>query len=103
MTQPVLRRPNLPLTARDQADLEFIRSSPAFRRALHELAPSVGAPEGELLESVLLHAVFEAGLEAVRTRAEEAGYAELAVDYVFAEDQRRRTARRRRPAWADEA
>lgn len=103
MMQPVVRRPNLPLTATDQADLETIRHSPAFRRALDDLAPSAPGPDGDIGESVLLHAVFEAGLLAIRRSAEETGYAALAEEYAAADGEHRRVARRRRPVWADEA
>lgn len=103
MSQPVVRRPNLPLTAQDQADLEAIRDSPVFRRALEDLAPSAPSRDDDIGESVLLHAVFEAGLLAIRRSAQEEGYAELAQGYAAVDQQWRSIARRRRPAWADDA
>ncbi len=103
-----MRRPSLPLTEVDEAHLQLIWSSPTHRHALDELAGrlSVGAEgEGELdlTESALLHLVFEAGLDAVRARAQEAGYAELARGRLSEEQvEARAIARRRRPSWADE-
>lgn len=97
MSSPSVRRPSLPLTAKDDADLEVLRTSPAHRRALEILAPSAPAADDEVSEAVLLHAVFEAGLAAVRRSAEEEGYAQLAADYVSPPEDRRRMARRRTP------
>ena len=54
-------------------------------------------------ESALLHTVLVAGLRATQERAQEDGYAELGSEYAAADAQRRSAARRRRPAWADEA
>lgn len=99
MTEPVIRRPSLPLTAKDELDLDQIRRSPSFQRALSEVAGSLPAGASE---SVLLHAVFTAGLEAVRRAAAEAGYAELAEQYRAGAEDRRAIQRRRQPQWADE-
>jgi hypothetical protein len=48
--------------------------------------------------------IFEAGLRAIRERAEEMAYASAAEDRLPGgeADENRRIARRRRPAWADE-
>jgi hypothetical protein len=48
--------------------------------------------------------IFEAGLRAIRERAEERAYASAAEDRLALgdTDEARRIARRRRPAWADE-
>ncbi|MGL5851516.1 MAG: hypothetical protein ACRCZD_12110 [Phycicoccus sp.] len=97
----VTRRPSLPLTEQNDADLALIRTSPAHRRALAEvggLPDDIDAPS----ESALLHAVFEAGLSAVHQSAAEAGYAELAAQQGPKPTERRAVARRRRPDWADE-
>lgn len=102
MSRPVVRRPNLPLTAQDESDLALLRSSPAYRQALAQLSPSGLSPVEQVSEAVLLHAVFEAGLAAVRASAEEDGYAQLAVDYAEQAGSRRRMSRRRTPAWANE-
>ena len=48
----------------------------------------------------MLHALVEAGLRAVTQEIEDRGYAEMAADYTAAD--RRRVARRRKPAWAEE-
>ena len=55
-------------------------------------------------EAALLRMIFEAGLRAIRERAEELAYASAAEDRRSGEDADadRRIARRRRPAWADE-
>lgn len=98
----VTRRPSLPLTADDERDLELIRTSTTYRRALAQLAGEATEP-GTMSESALLHAVFEVGLGAVRHAAAEAGYAELAEQRSAATAQTRAESRRRRPAWADEA
>lgn len=103
MSEPVVRRPNLPLTSRDEAGLAQMRESPEFRRALQRLAPSQPDAEATLAEAVLLHAIFEAGLAAVRAEAEETGYQLLGQQYTVQRQERRRVARRRKPAWADES
>ena len=96
-----LRRPtrkSLPLTPRDLEDLNTIRHSVVHRAALADL---IEVPVGEgASEASVLQAVFEAGLRAVRHQVEEAGYAQLAAERDAA--TRQASARRRRPAWADE-
>ena len=100
MNQTVVRRPSLPLTAADEADLAHLKDSLPYQQALARLSGH-DLPEGDVTESVLLHAVFEAGLTAVRHLAESDGYAQLASDAAD-ESTRRRLSRRRRPAWATE-
>jgi hypothetical protein len=100
MNEPAVRRPSLPLTDRDVADLDRIRSSPSDRAALGHLVPGRVPAEGSVAESVLLHAIFEAGLRAVRERAEEEGYRQLAAEYKAEDAERRARARRRPPHWA---
>ncbi len=102
MSQTVVRRPSQPLTAADEADLALLKESAPYLQALSRLAGQ-GLSEGEVTESVLLHAIFEAGLAAVRQLAESDGYGQVAVEYIADEAARRRLSRRRRPAWADEA
>jgi hypothetical protein len=99
LNQQTIRRAGLPLTERDLADLETIRNAPE-REALGRAAETE-LPPGELTESALLHAVFTAGLRALRRAIDDAGYAELAADSEYL-DEMRRIARRRRPDWADE-
>ena len=101
MSQPVVRRPNLPLTEKDEADLEVLRTSPQHRAVLAQLS-GISA-EGDVGEGVLLHAVFEAGMAAVQASALERGYAQLAAEYAKSSASRRRMSRRRNPAWAEEA
>ena len=103
MSQTVVRRPSLPLTAADEADLALLKHTSTYQRALARLS-SQDIPDGtEVTESVLLHAVFEAGLAAVRQLAEAEGYEQLASDSAAEDATRRRLSRRRRPVWADEA
>lgn len=91
-------RKSLPLSSRDLRDLTALRRSPAHRAVLADLA---GTPVSEASsEAALLHAVWEAGLQAVRERVEDAGYAELAAERDTA--TLKAVARRRRPTWADE-
>lgn len=101
MRAAAVRRPSLPLTERDERDLALLRASAPRREALSRLT---GEPvtRPDLSEATLLHAVFEAGLAAVREATEEAGYAELAAQQGAEQAERRAEARRRRPAWADE-
>ena len=102
MRTPAVRRPSVPLTERDERDLGLLRSSGPHREALGRLSgePIAGA---DVSEAVLLHAVLEAGLAAVRAATEEAGYAELATQQTAEAAVRRAEARRRRPVWADES
>jgi hypothetical protein len=101
--EPVKRRSTLPLTAQDESDLALIRTSPSYQRALENLAGSAEGHLQNLSESALLHAVFAAGLDAVRLAAAEAGYAQLAEERRADATARRAQSRRRRPSWADEA
>lgn len=92
MRARVARRPSLPLTEQDERDLERIRTSPAYRSALTSLSGETGEATTAMSEAALLHAVFKAGLDAIRLAAEQSTDAEI----------RRAAARRRRPSWADE-
>lgn len=103
LNQPVVRRPSLPLTAQDEADLDVLRDSPAHRRALSQLSPAAPDAATDLTEGALLHAVLQAGIAAIRAHAEAEGYQQLAAQYAADTQRRRATARRRRPVWADEA
>lgn len=102
MRETVVRRPNLPLTARDENDLQQLRASVGFRRALQRVAPGQPDAEADLGEAVLLHAVFQAGLAAIRQAAEEDGYRQLAAQRAGEATERRAIARRRSPRWASE-
>jgi len=68
------RRLSLPLTAKDQADLDLIRSTP------ERLGSLPGNIDASSSDAALVHAVFEAGLAQIREAAEIAGYAALAND-----------------------
>lgn len=92
-------RKSLPLTASDVRDLAFMRDSSEYRRALHEMT-GVEIDEGTS-EAAYLHAVLDVGLKALREHAEDSGYAAIAAEQGEA-STRRRTARRRVPAWANE-
>lgn len=94
-------RKSLPLTAADVRDLAFMRRSREYRLALQEMTGTDIDPDAS--EASYLHAVLEAGLKALRERAEEAGYAAMAA--AQQEDttaRRQRVARRRVPDWANE-
>lgn len=100
LREPAQDRKPLPLTSRDLEDLERLRSPGPERTALADLG---GTPaEGDVTESMLLHAVFAVGLRVVREAAEAQAYAEAAQDRRETADEDRAIARRRRPSWADE-
>lgn len=101
LNEPVKARKSLPLTERDLADLERLREATPERAALSDL--SGGVVESPT-EAALLHMIFAAGLRAIREKAEELAYESAAADRLASgeADEIRRTARRRRPAWADE-
>ena len=102
LTEPAKTRKSLPLTEKDLADVARLRQETPEREALSEMAGIV-VVEG-VAEAALLHMIFEAGLRAIRERAEERAYASAAEDRLASgdTDEARRIARRRRPAWADE-
>lgn len=90
----------MPLTAADMRDLTLMRRSSEYRRALHEMTGT--DIDADASEASYLHAVLEAGLKALRERAEDSGYAAMAAEQEDTIQQRHRAARRRVPAWADE-
>ncbi len=100
LNEPTERRTPLPLTARDLADLAKLREPGPEREALSALATAL--PDGDVSEALLVHAVFVAGLRAVREAAETASYEADAPDRHARTDADRAAARRRRPSWADE-
>ena len=100
LNEPARERKALPLTTRDLEDLDRLRSPGPERAALADLSGS--QLEGEVTESVLLHAIFAAGLRVVQEAAEASAYAEAASERRATEEEDRRIARRRRPSWADE-
>ncbi len=101
LNQATERRAPLPLTARDLADLARLRMPGPEREALSDLADALLADE--VSEALLIHAVFVAGLRAVREAAEERGYAELAAqEEASGEAAERRLLSDRRPSWAGE-
>ena len=58
----------------------------------------------EISSSALLHAIFEAGMAAVKKTAELEGYAQIASEFSTVNvQQKRKEVRRRHPTWADEA
>ena len=98
--QPVVRRPVLPLTARDEHDLALLRADTAEREALQRLLDD--AVPADASEGMLLHALLEVALRRVREEAEAIGYAELARQREATATDRRSIARRRPPSWAAE-
>jgi hypothetical protein len=103
LTEQAKTRKSLPVTEKDLADIARLREETPEREALCELS---GIVVGEsIAEAALLRMIFEAGLRAIREKAEELAYASAAEDRLSSgdADENRRIARRRRPAWADEA
>jgi hypothetical protein len=103
-SSPVVRRGQVPLTQDDLEALEEVVSQPTERQFLvdRDLLP----PTGDVTESVVLHALIEVGIKAVRDFRDEAGYALLAADPEYQKhvsNMRNRRALRRRPHHADDA
>jgi hypothetical protein len=101
LMEPAKTRKSLPLSERDLADIARLREETPEREALSEMAGVV--VEG-VAEAALLRLIFEAGLRAIREKAEEGAYAIAAQDRLASgeADEIRRIARRRQPGWADE-
>jgi hypothetical protein len=101
LTEPAKTRKSLPLSEKDLADIARLREETPEREALSEMA---GVVVESVAEAALLRMIFEAGLRAIREKAEERAYASAAEDRLASgeADETRRIARRRRPAWADE-
>lgn len=93
------RRKSLPLTPRDLHDLAVLRRSPVHRAVLAELADTSLSETSS--DAAVLHAIWEAGVQAVLERVEDAGYAQISADREPAAE-RKALARRRRPPWANE-
>ena len=102
ITSPVQRRTSLPLTKRNENDISVLLESSTYQRALEQLS-GVKIIGREVSTSALLHAIFEAGLSAVKSSAELEGYSQIAEGISKASlQQRRKEARRRRPSWSEE-
>jgi hypothetical protein len=101
LTEPAKIRKSLPLSERDLADIARLREQTPEREALSEMA---GVVVESVAEAALLRMIFEAGLRAIREKAEERAYASAAEDQLAdgEADETRRIVRRRRPAWASE-
>jgi hypothetical protein len=101
LSEPAKARKTLPLTERDLADLARLRQDTPERQALAVLA---GTKVESVTEAALLHMIFAEGLRAIREKAEEHAYASAAADRLASGEaaEIRRTARRRRPGWADQ-
>jgi hypothetical protein len=102
LTEPAKVRKSLPLTERDLADIARMREDTPEREALSEMAGGVAVES--VAEAALLRMIFEAGLRAIREKAEARAYASAAEDRLASgeADETRRIARRRRPAWVSE-
>lgn len=102
LAEPAKTRKSLPLTEKDLANIARLREETPEREALSEMTGVVVMES--VAEAALLRMIFEAGLRAIRERAEEMSYASAAEDRLSGgdADENRRIARRRPPAWADE-
>jgi hypothetical protein len=102
LAEPAKARKSLPLSEKDLADIARLREQTPEREALFEMAGVVIVES--VAEAALLRMIFEAGLRAIRERAEERAYASAAEDRLTSGkvEETRRIARRRRPAWASE-
>lgn len=102
LMEPVKTRKSLPLTEQDLADIARLREKTPEREALREMA-GIDAVES-VAEAALLRMIFEAGLRAIREKAEERAYGSAAEDRLASEEaaEIRRITRRRRPGWASE-
>lgn len=92
-------RKSLPLSERDLRELATLRNSPSHQAALDALAGSNIKDASS--EAAVLHAVWEAGLNAVLERVEEQGYQQMAAERDLG--ARKAVSRRRQPLWADES
>lgn len=100
----MVRRGQVPLTQADLEALQEVVSQPSEREFLarHDFLPAAG----DVSESVVLHALVEVGIKAVREARDAAGYALLAADPEYQKqvsNARSRRALRRRPRHADDA
>ena len=98
ISDPVVRRASLSLTEQNELDLSLIRESSSHQIALERLS-DIKMIMGKVSEAVILHAIFEIGIAAVRQKAELVGYAEMASSLSEGElQQHRYQSRRRRPS-----
>lgn len=97
----IVRRASLPLTATDESDLAKVRDSAAYHRALAALVGSEIDPS-TTSEASSIHAIFTAGLLALRDEVERQGYAQMAQERQPEATERRALARRRPPSWTAE-
>jgi hypothetical protein len=102
LADPAKTRKSLPLTEKDLDEIARLRQETPEREALSEMVGIVVSES--VAEAALLRMIFEAGLRAIREKAEERAYASAAEDRLSSgqADEARRIARRRRPAWATE-
>jgi hypothetical protein len=98
-SKPAQERLPLTFTSLELADLDRLRSPGPERSALADF--SGVELDGEVTDSVLLHAVFAAGLRVVREMTEARAYAEAALEKGAKEHANRKASRRKRPSPAD--
>lgn len=84
----VVRTPEVGLTRKDMADLDIIRRSPERLREL-----GTGQAESD---TVLVHAVFEEGMRAIKERNMNDAYAAMAEEEQTEEGRAERQARKAR-------
>lgn len=101
LTEAAKTRKSLPLSEKDLADISRLREDTPERAALCEMfgASAMESP----VEAALLRMIFEAGLRAIREKAEERAYASAAEDRRASGEagEARLVARRRPPSWAE--
>jgi hypothetical protein len=93
-----IRRENVPVTQEEQSLLELLlEPGTAEHAALVELAGDVGSSR-----AAVAHAVLALGIDSVRAKVREAGYAALAESFTSEErDERRAESHSRRERGAD--
>ena len=96
-----MRRPSLPLTDSDERDLAQLKGSPSLLKALSDIV-DLDINLESATEAAVLHAIFRAGIARINDAALDAGYAQLATEHIEDIADRKATARRRTPTWADE-
>ena len=102
MNERAVRRTTLPLTARDERDLDAIRSAPEYQEAMAAALDLQPGERADVTDSVMLHFIFTRGLQSIQEEIEAAAYDRAAEERRATSAARRAVARRRQPSWANE-